>query len=236
MAEHGKRYNEVVATVEKTKIYEPTEGIELAKKNATAKFDETIEVAIRLGVDPRHGDQMVRGTVNLPFGTGKVPKVAVFAKGDKADQAREAGADEVGAEDLVAKIQGGWRDFDKLVASPDMMPVVGKLGRILGPRMPNPKAGTVGPDIAKIVRDLKSASRADYRVEKAGIIHAPIGKASFPTENLVQNFATLVGALLKAKPGSAKGRYLQTITVSSTMGPGVRLDSQRAQVMGERGV
>jgi large subunit ribosomal protein L1 len=234
MANHGKRYNNSATLVEKAQLYEPAEAMELVKQAASAKFDETVEVSINLGVDPRHGDQMVRGTVNLPFGTGKVPRVAVFAKGEKADQAREAGADEVGDDDLVAKIQGGWREFDRLVASPDMMPVVGRLGRILGPRMPNPKAGTVGPDVAKIVRELKSASRADFRVEKEGIVHAPIGKASFPAENLMANFQTLITALMKAKPGSAKGRYLKGITVSSTMGPGIHVDTQKAQVLAER--
>lgn len=233
MADHGKRYTEAAATVEKNKIHTPEEAIEAVKKSATAKFDETIEASIKLGVDPRHGDQMVRGTVNLPFGTGKIPRVAVFARGEKADQAQQAGADIVGAEDLVAKIQGGWREFDRLVASPDMMPIVGRLGRILGPKMPNPKAGTVGPDIAKIVSELKSASRADFRVEKAGIVHVSFGKASFPAENLLKNFKTLISALLKAKPGSAKGRYLQSITISSTMGPGIKIDSQKAQALAE---
>jgi len=206
------------------------------KQAANAKFDETVEVAVRLGVDPRHGDQMVRGTTTLPHGSGKSRKVAVFAKGEKAQEATDAGADTVGAEDLVEQIRNGWRDFDILVATPDMMSIVSRLGRTLGPRMPNPKSGTVTQDITKVVRDIKSAARVEYRVEKAGIIHMPIGKVSFSTEQLVVNFHALVSALMKAKPATAKGRYLRTITISSTMGPGVKVDTQRAQIMAERGI
>ncbi|MCL6519829.1 MAG: 50S ribosomal protein L1 [Armatimonadetes bacterium] len=234
MPTHGKRYNEAVKKVEKGKAYDPEEALALVKELASAKFDETVDVAVRLGVDPRHGDQMVRGTTTLPHGTGKVRKVAVFAKGEKAKEAEEAGADVVGAEDLVKKIEEGWRDFDILVATPDMMSMVGKLGRILGPRMPNPKSGTVTMDIAKVVRDIKSASRVEYRVDKAGNIHMPIGKVSFEKEKLLENFAALLSALIKARPAAAKGRYLRKITVSSTMGPGIDVDIQKAQAIAER--
>jgi len=233
MAKHGKRYNAVVKTVDKNRQYTIHEALELAKTNATAKFDETIEVAVELGVDPRHGDQMVRGTTSLPHGTGKSRKVAVFAKGDAAKAAEEAGADVVGDEDLIKRIQEGWRDFDDLVATPDMMKQVGQLGRLLGPRMPSPKAGTVTPNVDQIVRDIKSASRVQYRVEKAGIVHSPIGKASFPVENLEANLRALLTALLKAKPTSAKGRYFKDMTVTSTMGPGVPVDIQEVQAAAE---
>jgi large subunit ribosomal protein L1 len=183
------------------------------KKTSTAKFDETIDVAIRLGVDPRHGDQMVRGTTNLPHGTGKTRRVACFAKGEKATEAEAAGADRVGADDLVAEIQKGWREFDVLVATPDMMQSVGRvLGRTLGPRMPSPRSGTVTNDIGRVIRDIKSASRVEYRVEKAGIVHSPIGKVSFSQDQLMENFQTLLSALLKARPSAAKGRYLRGIT------------------------
>jgi large subunit ribosomal protein L1 len=215
-------------------VYEPVAALELVKKTSNAKFDETVDVAVRLGVDPRHGDQMVRGTTSLPFGTGKARRVAVFAKGEKATEAEEAGADVVGAEDLVEKIRNGWREFDVLVATPDMMSVVSRLGRTLGPRMPNPKSGTVTMDINKVVREIKSASRVEYRVEKAGIIHMPIGKVSFETDQLLNNLTTLLGALIKAKPQAAKGRYLKGITVSSTMGPGFQIDTQVAQAISER--
>ncbi|MCL6628977.1 MAG: 50S ribosomal protein L1 [Armatimonadetes bacterium] len=234
MSKHGKRYEEAVKTIDKTQEYEPSEALTLVKNAASANFDETVEAAIRLGVDPRHGDQMVRGTTTLPHGTGKVRRVAVFAKGEKAEQAAAAGADVVGAEDLVQQIQNGWRDFDILVATPDMMPIVGKLGRTLGPRMPNPKSGTVTQDVDKVVRDIKSAARVEYRVDKAGIIHMPIGKVSFTVEQLTENLAALISALLKARPAAAKGRYLRKITVSSTMGPGVNVDVQKAQAMAER--
>lgn len=234
MPQHSKRYLAAVAQLDTKQVYDPEQALELVKKAASAKFDETVEVAVRLGVDPRHGDQMVRGTTTLPHGSGKVRRVAVFAKGEKAKEAEEAGADTVGAEDLVEKIRNGWRDFDILVATPDMMSIVSRLGRTLGPRMPNPKAGTVTMDVGKVVRDIKSAARVEYRVEKAGIIHMPIGKVSFPTQHLVDNFTALLSALLKAKPSTAKGRYLRGITVSSTMGPGFKVDPQRAQSMAER--
>ncbi|HEY3267603.1 MAG TPA: 50S ribosomal protein L1 [Armatimonadota bacterium] len=233
MPKHGKRYDAVVKTVEKGKHYSIIEALELAKKNATAKFDETIEVAIELGVDPRHGDQMVRGTASLPFGTGKHRRVAVFAKGDAAKAAEEAGADVVGDDDLVKKIQEGWREFDVLVAAPDMMKTVGQLGRLLGPRMPSPKAGTVTPNVGQIVKDIKSASRVEYRVEKAGIVHMAIGKASFPVENLKANLAVLLTALLKARPAAAKGRYFKDMTITSTMGPGIQVEAQAVLFMAE---
>src|ERR1051326_3969797 len=180
MPKHGKRYNELVKTVDTKQTYEPAAALELVKKTANAKFDETVDVAVRLGVDPRHGDQMVRGTTNLPHGTGKIRRVAVFAKGEKAQEAEEAGADTVGAEELITQIQGGWRDFDILLATPDMMGAVGRaLGRTLGPRMPSPRSGTVTQDIGKVVKDIKSAARAEFRVDKAGIIHMPLGKVNF---------------------------------------------------------
>ncbi|MHB1456197.1 MAG: 50S ribosomal protein L1 [Armatimonadota bacterium] len=234
MADHGKRYQEAIKTIEKNRIYEPVEAIELIKSAASAKFNETVDVAIRLGVDPRHGDQMVRGTASLPHGTGKVRRVAVFAKGEKAQDAIDAGADTVGAEDLVAQIQGGWREFDILVATPDVMSIVGKLGRTLGPRMPNPKAGTVTMDVGRVVKDIKSAARIEYRVDKAGIVHMAIGKVSFESDQLKENLATLIAALQKAKPSSAKGRYFKKITISSTMGPGINIDVSKAQALVER--
>jgi large subunit ribosomal protein L1 len=234
MPKHSKRYNELARSADTKQVYQPEEALELVKKTANAKFDETVDVAVRLGVDPRHGDQMVRGTTSLPFGTGKARRVAVFAKGEKAAEAEAAGADVVGAEDLVEQIRNGWREFDVLVATPDMMSIVSRLGRTLGPRMPNPKSGTVTQDITKVVREIKTASRVEYRVEKAGIIHMPIGKVSFPTEQLVSNFTTLVSALLRAKPQAAKGRYLRGISVSATMGPSFTIDPQVAQVMSER--
>ncbi|MGQ9525279.1 MAG: 50S ribosomal protein L1 [Armatimonadota bacterium] len=230
---HGKRYKELVALVDKQKVYDPQEAVQLVKKTATAKFDETVDVAVRLGVDPRHGDQMVRGITTLPYGTGKVRRVAVFAKGDKAKEAEEAGADVVGAEDLVERIKNGWRDFDILCATPDMMKIVGQLGRLLGPRMPSPRSGTVTMDIGSVVRDIKSASRAEFRVEKAGIVHMPIGKVSFPEEHLLANLGALIQALLKARPPAAKGRYLRDITISSTMGPGIKVDVQKAQALAD---
>jgi large subunit ribosomal protein L1 len=235
MATHGKRYNAAAAGVDTKAIYDVEEAIELVKKTATAKFVETVDAAIRLGVDPRHGDQMVRGTTNLPHGTGKVRRVAVFAKGEKAAEAEAAGADTVGAEELITQIQQGWRDFDILLATPDMMGAVGRvLGRTLGPRMPSPRSGTVTQDIGRVVKDIKSASRVEYRVEKAGIIHMPIGKVNFTTEQLVQNFSVLLNALLKARPSAAKGRYLKAITIASTMGPGFDVDVQKAQSLAEK--
>jgi large subunit ribosomal protein L1 len=235
MPNHSKRYQELATQLDRSRLYEPAEALALVKQTANAKFDETVDVAVRLGVDPRHGDQVVRGSTTLPHGTGKVRKVAVFARGEKAQEALEAGADVVGAEDLVQQIQNGWRDFDVLLATPDMMPVIGRaLGRTLGPRMPSPRSGTVTNDIGAVVKSIKSATRVEYRVEKAGIIHCPIGKVSFPTEHLVENFNALIQALLRAKPATAKGRYLRGITVSSTMGPGLKIDPQRAQQLAER--
>ena len=200
------------------------------KKTATAKFDETVEVAFKLGVDPRQSDQMIRGAVVLPNGTGKTQTVLVFAKGEKAKEAEAAGADFVGADDIVAKIQGGWFDFDVAIATPDMMGVVGKIGRLLGPKglMPNPKTGTVTMDVTKAINDVK-AGKIEYRVDKTGIIHAPIGKASFEQEKLEENFKTLCDVLIKAKPASSKGQYIRSVTVSSTMGPGVKINPLKLQ-------
>ncbi|MDI6870778.1 MAG: 50S ribosomal protein L1 [Bacillota bacterium] len=225
MTHHGKRYVESTKLIDREKLYSVPEAVHLVKETAKAKFDETVEAHIRLGVDPRHADQQVRGTVVLPHGTGKTVQVAVFAKGEKAKEAEEAGADIVGAEDLAERISGGWTDFDVAVATPDMMGLVGKLGRILGPRglMPNPKTGTVTMDIAKAVRDIK-AGKVEYRVDKAGIIHVPIGKASFDEDKLAGNFRTLMGAVVKAKPAAAKGTYLKKISLASTMGPGVKVN------------
>jgi len=234
MPTRGKRYLEAAKTVGDGAPRDPVEALEMVKRTAGAKFDETVDVAVRLGVDPRHGDQMVRGVTTLPYGTGKSRKVAVFAKGDKAKEAEDAGADVVGAEDLVTKIQGGWADFEVLLATPDLMGMVGKLGGILRARMPNQKAGTVTMDIGNVVKDIKGASRVEFRVEKAGIVHAPIGKASFPVEHLAENLSALILALLKVRPSAAKGRYLRKITVSSTMGPGVDIDPQKMQAMAEK--
>lgn len=235
MATHSKRYKEAAQGLDLKAVYELGEALELVKKTATAKFPETVDIAIRLGVDPRHGDQMVRGTTNLPHGTGKVRKVAVFAKGEKAAEAEAAGADVVGAEDLITQIQQGWRDFDLLLATPDMMAAIGRaLGRTLGPRMPSPRSGTVTQDIGRVVKDIKSASRVEYRVDKAGIIHMPIGKVTFTTEQLTENFGVLLRELLRARPAAAKGRYLKGITLSSTMGPGFSVDTAKAQTQVER--
>jgi large subunit ribosomal protein L1 len=225
MRRHGKRYRAGAANFKREDRYTAQQACELVKKNATAKFDETVNVAVRLGVDPRHADQMIRGAVVLPAGTGKTLRVAVFCKGEKQAAAREAGADVVGAEDLVEKVQGGFLDFDVVVATPDMMGLVGRLGRVLGPRglMPNPKTGTVTPDVAKAVSEAKGG-KIEYRTEKAGIVHAPIGKASFTPDKILQNLTTLVDALNRAKPASAKGTYMKSIVVSSTHGPGVKVD------------
>lgn len=214
--------------VDRTKIYDPEEGFALLKEAHYVKFDETVEVAIRLGVDPRHADQKVRGTLVLPYGTGQSRKVLVFAKGDKAKEAEDAGADFVGAEDLAEKITGGWTDFDIAIASPDMMGVVGKLGRVLGPRglMPNPKVGTVTNDITKAVEESK-AGKIEYNVEKAGIVHVPIGKISFEVEKLVANYRALIDALLKAKPAAAKGQYIKSSSITSTMGPGIKVTAAK---------
>jgi len=225
----GKKYLESLKLLDRTKLYEPTEAFELVQKTARAKFDETVEVHVKLGVDSRHADQQVRGAVVLPHGTGKTVRVLVFAKGEKATEAEQNGADYVGAEDLVAKIQNeNWFDFDVVVATPDMMGVVGRLGRILGPKglMPNPKAGTVTMDIAKAIADIK-AGKIEYRLDKTNIIHCPIGKVSFGTEKLRDNFRTLMEAIIKAKPAAAKGQYLKSVTVSSTMGPGIRINQQK---------
>jgi large subunit ribosomal protein L1 len=229
MPKHGKRYREAARIVEKQKLYEPGEAVALVKKTASAKFDETVEASIKLGVDPRHADQQVRGTVVLPGGTGKTRRVLVFAKGDKVREAEEAGADLVGAEELVEKIQGGWLDFDVAIATPDMMGVVGKLGRILGPRglMPNPKAGTVTMDLARAIKEVK-AGKIEFRVDKTAIVHAPIGKASFSEDKLAENLQTLMEALVRAKPAAAKGQYLKSVSVATTMGPGVKINPLRA--------
>ena len=226
MAKLTKKAKTLATTIDREKLHGIDEAIALARANATSKFDETIEVAVNLGVDPRHADQMVRGVVTLPKGTGKTVRVGVFAKGAKADEAREAGADVVGAEDLMEIVQGGTIDFDRCIATPDMMGVVGRLGKILGPKgmMPNPKLGTVTMNVAEAVKAAKGG-QIEYRVEKAGIIHSGIGKASFPAEDLRANFDALVDALVKAKPSGAKGKYVRKIAVSSTMGPGIKVDT-----------
>ena len=226
---HGKKYNESTKLVDRTKLYDPTEAMDLTIKTAKAKFDETVEAHIRLGVDSRHADQQVRGAVVLPNGTGKSVRVCVFAKGDNAKAAEEAGAEFVGAEDLVAKIQGeGWMDFDVVIATPDMMGLVGRLGRVLGPRglMPNPKAGTVTPDVARAVTEAK-AGKIEYRLDKTNIIHCPIGKASFGVEKLEENFNTLMNAIVAAKPAAAKGQYIRSCVVTSTLGPGVKVNATK---------
>ena len=222
----GKKYVESSKLVDKSVLYTPAEALDLAVKTAKAKFDETIELHVRLGVDPRHADQQVRGAVVLPHGTGRSVKVLVFAKGDKAKEAQEAGADFVGADELVQKIQGeNWFDYDVVVATPDMMGVVGRLGRVLGPKglMPNPKSGTVTFDVAKAIADIK-AGKVEYRVDKTAIVHCPIGKASFGVEKLQENFHALMDALVKAKPAAAKGQYVKSVSVSSTMGPGAKIN------------
>jgi large subunit ribosomal protein L1 len=225
MAKIGKRMKAAREKIDRKKVYDLKSAVRLVKENAKAKFDETIELAVNLGVDPRHSDQMVRGVCELPNGTGKNVRVAVFARGDKADEARAAGADIVGAEDLVEEIQKGNLDFDRCIAAPDMMPLVGRLGKILGPRglMPNPKVGTVTPDVAKAVASSKGGA-VEFRVEKAGIIHAGVGKASFSAEKLEENIKALTSAVIKAKPDGAKGPYVLKISLSSTMGPGMQLD------------
>ena len=222
MAKRSKKYQDAEKLLERGKLYAVDEAIELVKKTAPAKFDETIELHVRLGVDPKYADQQVRGAVVLPNGTGKLKRVLAFAKGEKAQEATAAGADYVGAEDLADKIKGGWLDFDVAVATPDMMGVVGRLGKILGPRglMPNPKLGTVTPDITKAINEQK-AGKVEYRTDKAGNIHCPIGKKSFDDGKLKENYQTLIDTLIKAKPAAAKGQYMKAITLSSTMGPGV---------------
>ncbi|MPQ42375.1 50S ribosomal protein L1 [Clostridium tarantellae] len=222
----GKKYVESAKLIDRNALYTPAEALELAVKTAKAKFDETIELHVRLGVDPRHADQQVRGAVVLPHGTGKTVKVLVFAKGEKAKEAEAAGADFVGADELVQKIQGeNWFDYDVVVATPDMMGVVGRLGRVLGPKglMPNPKSGTVTFDVAKAIADIK-AGKVEYRVDKTAIVHCPIGKKSFGVEKLSDNFKTLMDALVKAKPAAAKGQYIKSVSVSATMGPGAKVN------------
>jgi large subunit ribosomal protein L1 len=229
MPKHGKKYEEAAKLIDKDKLYDPEEAVDLVKKTASAKFDESVEVAVKLGVDPKHADQQVRGAIVLPHGTGKTKRVLVFAKGEKAKEAETAGADFVGAEDMVEKIQGGWTDFDVAVATPDMMGMVGRLGKILGPKglMPNPKVGTVTLDVTRAINEIK-AGKIEYRTDKAGNIHAPIGKVSFDNEKLVDNFHTLLDILIKVKPSAAKGTYLRNITLATTMGPGVRINPLRA--------
>jgi large subunit ribosomal protein L1 len=229
MAKPGKRIRNVRDGIERSRLYPLEEAVKLVKAGAKTKFDETIEIAMNLGVDPRHADQMVRGVVNLPNGTGRDLKVAVFAKGDKAEEAKKAGADIVGAEDLVESVEKGTIDFDRCIATPDMMPLVGKLGKVLGPRglMPNPKVGTVTPDVAAAVQGAKGGA-VEFRVEKAGIVHAGVGKASFTEKALVENIRTFMDAVLKAKPSGAKGTFLKKIAISSTMGPGVKIEPAEA--------
>lgn len=225
----GKKYLESRKLVDRFTLYDPVEAIELVQKTAPAKFDETVELHIKLGIDSRHADQQVRGAVVLPHGTGKKVRVLVFAKGEKATEAEQSGADYVGDEDLVTKIQKeNWFDFDVVVATPDMMGLVGRLGRVLGPKglMPNPKAGTVTMDIAKAVADIK-AGKIEYRLDKSNIIHCPIGKVSFGTEKLQDNFRTLMDAVIKAKPAATKGQYLKSVTITSTMGPGIKINQQK---------
>jgi large subunit ribosomal protein L1 len=225
VAKHGKKYTQSSQKVDQ-QPHQLAQAVHIAKEVAFAKFDETLEIAMRLGVDPKHADQMVRGTVVLPHGLGKTAKVLVFASGEKLREAEAAGADYVGGDDLAKRIEGGWLDFDAVVATPDMMRVVGRLGKVLGPRglMPNPKAGTVSLDVAKAVEEIK-AGKVEFRVDKTGIIHAPVGKTSFAADSLVANTHALVDSIVKAKPAAAKGRYLKSVTLSSTMGPGVRIDT-----------
>ena len=226
MPKRGKKYQDSLKLVDRSNLYDVNEAIELVQKTAVANFDETIELAVRLGVDPRHADQQVRGTVVLPHGTGRTERILVFAKGDKVKEAEEAGADYVGGEELMKKIQDeNWFEFDVVVATPDMMGVVGRIGRVLGPKglMPNPKAGTVTFEVAQAVQEIK-AGKVEYRVDKAAIINVPIGKKSFGTEKLTENFKTLMSAIIRSKPAAAKGRYLRSVTVASTMGPGIRVN------------
>ncbi len=225
MAKLGKRMAAAVESIDREHLYDVKEAVKMVKERATAKFDETVEIAINLGVDPRHADQMVRGVVQLPHGTGRSVRVAVFARGPKAEEAKEAGADVVGAEDLAERVQKGEIDFDRCIATPDTMPIVGRLGKILGPRgmMPNPKLGTVTQDVAQAVADAKGGS-IQFRVEKAGIIHSGVGKASFSEDQLVENLRAFVGAITRAKPSGSKGTYLKRVALSSTMGPGIKID------------
>ena len=230
----GKKYRAALEHFDRQHLYSPAEAVDLVKELAPAKFDETVELAVRLGVDPRKADQIVRGTLSLPAGTGRTARVVVFAQGDAAAEARAAGADEVGADDLVAKIEGGFLDFDVAIATPDMMGQVGKLGRVLGPRglMPNPKTGTVTTDVGKAVTEFKGG-RVEYRTDKVGNVHVRVGKVSFTKEQLLQNVHAVIEELMRAKPAAAKGRYLRGVTLSSTMGPGVRIDPARARELDE---
>jgi large subunit ribosomal protein L1 len=227
---HGKKYREAAAQVDKSRLYSPQEAIDLLKKISYSAFDGTVEVHMRLGVDPRHADQMVRGTAVLPHGTGRTVRVLVFAQGDKAREAEEAGADYVGAQDLIQRIEGGWLDFDVAVATPDMMGQVGRLGRILGPRglMPNPRSGTVTVDVGRTVRDVK-AGRVEFRVDRTALVHVPIGKVSFDDQRLLENLSTLMDAVVAAKPSGAKGTYIRSVHLAATMSPGIRLDPSAAQ-------
>jgi large subunit ribosomal protein L1 len=229
---HGKRYTAAVAVLDQERVYSPDEALQRIKEMASAKFPEAVDVAIKLGVDAKSGEQAVRGVVTLPHGPGKSPRVLVFARGEAASQAEAAGADEVGAEELVQKIEAGFKDYDVLVATRDMMRVVGRLGKRLGPRMPNPKAGTVGEDVAGIVRELKSG-RVQFRMDKGGVIQAPIGRVSYTLEQLKENFSMLMGAIMRARPASAKGQYLRKISISSTMGPSLLIDTGEAQSAAE---
>ncbi len=228
MPKRGKKYSESLKLVDRNNLYEVAEAFDLVEKTSKANFDETVELAVRLGVDPRHADQQVRGAVVLPHGTGKVTRIVVITKGDKVAEAEAAGADFVGGEELIEKIQGGWFDFDIMVASPDMMGVVGKIGRVLGPKglMPNPKSGTVTFDVAEAISEIK-AGKVEYRVDKAAIINVPIGKVSFGSEKLIDNFKVVMEAIIKAKPSAAKGKYLRSVTVASTMGPGIKLNGAK---------
>jgi large subunit ribosomal protein L1 len=228
--QRSKAYRAVASTIDKDALYTPLEAITIAKSGKTTKFDPTVEVAMRLGVDPRKADQMVRGTVNLPHGTGKTARVLVFANGDKAEDARAAGADYVGSDDMIDKVNGGWLDFDAVVATPDMMGKVGRLGRVLGPRglMPNPKTGTVTPDVTKAVTDIKGG-KIEFRVDRHANLHFIIGKSSFPTDKLAENYAAALDEVLRLKPSSSKGRYLRKVTFSTTMGPGIPVDANRTR-------
>ena len=232
MKEFGKSYRASLEKVDRNKRYTLQEGLKLVRETARAKFDETVELSIRLGVDPRQADQNVRGTVTLPHGMGKTVRVLAFAKGDKEKEAQDAGADFVGGDELIKKISEGWLDFDKAVATPDMMPAVGRIGKVLGPRglMPNPKTGTVSTDIARAVKEIK-AGKLEFRVDKAGIVHVPIGKASFAAEQLNDNATAVISSILRAKPASAKGNYIRGVTLSTTMGPGIKVDLSQVRAM-----
>ncbi len=236
MAQHGKRYREAGKLVTHGTLYDPEAAVGLFKQMPAAKFNETVEVHIRLGIDPKQADQQVRGTVVLPHGTGKSVRVLVFARGEKVKEAQEAGADHVGLDEFTAKIQGGWLEFDIAVATPDVMSAVGRLGRVLGPRglMPNPKAGTVTFDVGRAVREIK-AGKIEYRVDRFGILHIPLGKSAFSAEALKENFEALMGAVVRAKPASSKGQYLRSITLASTMGPGIRIDPAKASTAAAAG-